>query len=120
MTKMKQELYHIYLNYCTVQQSMNDEFSKLVVFFEKSINYKLKRILTSEKDDLKQECLMIIDCVFRKKPLKMNKKYYYGISDYKKKHQINHMNWNEYYREKNNLSKSNRRSNHPKIFKYFF
>lgn len=100
MTKMKQELYHIYLNYCTVQRSMNDEFSKLIVFFEKSINYKLKRILTSEKDDLKQECLMIIDCVFRKKPLKMNKKYYYGISDYKKKHQINHMNWNEYYREK--------------------
>ena len=45
MTKMKQELYHIYLNYCTVQRSMNDEFSKLIVFFEKSINYKLKRIL---------------------------------------------------------------------------
>ncbi len=97
---MQQDLYHIYLHYRMIRQSENDEFLNLVPFFEKHINYKLQKICINEKDDLKQECFMAIDYVFRKKPLKMNKKYYYGILDYKKKHQVNIINWNEYYREK--------------------
>lgn len=97
---MQQNLYQIYLHYRTIHQSENDEFLSLVSFFEKYINYELQKICTNDKEDLKQECFMVIDYVFRKKTLKMNRNYYYEILDYKKKHQINVVNWNEYYHEK--------------------
>lgn len=97
---MTQRLYSLYLYYDTKNKFDNNVFLELLSFFGESIQKQLRDVPKDEREDLKQECLMIIDDVFKKKRIKMNIKYYYKISDYKKKHLTTIVNWKEYYNEK--------------------
>ena len=54
----------------------------------------------NEIDDLRQEFLVILNNIFQRKIIKMNKKYYFGVLDYKKKYNTDNVNWNEFYIEK--------------------
>lgn len=54
----------------------------------------------NEIDDLRQEFLMLLNKIFQCKTIKMNRKYYFSVLDYKRKYNTNNVNWNEFYIEK--------------------
>lgn len=97
---MTQKLYDLYLKYYTINRNVDKDFLELLLFFDGIIYGQLQDFPKDEREDLRQELLMILDEVFRKKPIKMKVNYYYKISEYKKKHLTTIVNWQEYYKEK--------------------
>lgn len=97
---MTQRLYDLYLHYDTKKGLNNEFFLELVSFFDGIIQILSQDFPKDERDDLRQEYFMIMDTIFRKKPIKMKANYYYKISEYKKKHLTTIVNWQEYYKEK--------------------
>lgn len=61
---MTQRLYSLYLYYDTKNKFDNNAFLELLSFFDESIQKQLRDVPKDERENLKQECLMIIDDVF--------------------------------------------------------
>lgn len=95
-----EQLYVLYIQYNLNKEYNNENFEKIIKYFDKIITNKLNNVLLNDRDDIHQELLMILDNIFKKKPIKINKRYYLTPYLYKKSNNIELINWQKYYSHK--------------------